>query len=44
MFREYADEFALEGYKDIMYASGDRNEISERLRITMEQEDKKGYN
>ena len=41
---EYADEFALEGYKDIMYASGDRNEISERLRITIEQEDEKGYN
>ena len=43
-FREYADEFALEGYKDIMYASGDRQEISERLRITIEQEDEKGYN
>lgn len=43
-FREYADDFALEGYKDIMYASGDRQEISERLRITMEQDNEKGYN
>lgn len=42
-FREYADDFALEGYKDIMYASGDRQEISERLRIAMEQDNEKGY-
>lgn len=37
-FTEYAKEFAEEGYKDAMYASGDRGEISERLKVTIEME------
>lgn len=37
-FRDVANEIATEGYKDIMYASGDRKEVSERLKETIEME------
>ncbi len=37
-FKDVANEIATEGYKDIMYASGDRKEISERLKETIEME------
>ena len=37
-FRNVANEIATEGYKDIMYASGDRKEVSERLKETINME------
>ena len=37
-FRTVANDLATEGYKDIMYASGDHNEMSERLKETIEME------
>ncbi len=40
-FREYANDFATEGYKDTMYASGDRKEVSDRLKETIDMEN--GY-
>ena len=37
-FRQYANYFATEAYKDIMYASGDREEISDRLKKVIDNE------
>ncbi len=37
-FSTFANDLATEGYKDIMYASGDRTELSERLKETIEME------
>ena len=40
-FVPYANDLATEGYKDVMYASGDKGDVSERLKQTIE--DEKGY-